>query len=83
MKKLSIVLAILFFCASGVFADEIVNTANQDIVVEDNKAVFTIQKQPNDENSMQKQDVKRNWFCIVIQINGKIKDFDITNSDNK
>ena len=76
MKKIAFILGLLLFCSQTVFADEVVNTANQDIVIEDNKAVFTIQKQPNDENSMQKQDVKRNWFCIVIQINGKIKDSD-------
>lgn len=78
MKKLAFILGLLLFCSQTVLADEVVNTANQDIVIEDNKAVFTIQKQPNDENSMQKQDVKRNWFCIVIQINGKIKDIDTT-----
>ena len=76
MKKIAFILGLLLFCSQTVLADEVVNTANQDIVIEDNKAVFTIQKQPNDENSMQKQDVKRNWFCIVIQINGKVKDSD-------
>ena len=81
MKKLSIILALLFFCTQVVFANEVINTANQDIVIEDNKAVFTIQKQPNDENSMQKQEVKRNWFCIVIQVNGKVKDIDANISD--
>ena len=78
MKKFCIVLALLFICTHIVFAEEAINSANQDIVLEDNKAVFAIQKQPNDENSMQKQDVKRNWFCIVIQVNGKVKDNDTT-----
>lgn len=83
MKKLAFILGLLLFCSQVVFAGEVVNTANQDIVIEDNKAVFTIQKQPNDENSMQKQDVKRNWFCIVIQINGKVKDFDTSLQNRK
>ena len=72
MKKISIILSLLLFCGKIVLADEVqpAQTAN------DNKAVVTVQKQPAKEN---KQQVKNNWFCIVIQVNGKIKDNDITN----
>ena len=72
MKKLSILLIALLFCSQIVLADEVqpAQTAN------DNRAVVTVQKQPAKEN---KQQVKNNWFCIVIQVNGKIKDSDITN----
>ena len=72
MKKLAIILSLLLFCGQIVLADEVqpTQTAN------DNRAVVTVQKQPAKEN---KQQVKNNWFCIVIQVNGKIKDSDITN----
>lgn len=72
MKKLAIILSLLLFCGQIVLADEVqpAQTAN------DNRAVVTVQKQPAKEN---KQQVKNNWFCIVIQVNGKIKDSDITN----
>ena len=40
--------------------------------VNDNRVVAAIQKQPSKAN---KQEAKRNWFCIVIQINGKVKDY--------
>lgn len=57
----------LLFIATATFAEE------QTTKLEDNKAVISIQKQPTTEQSAQKQDVKRNWFCIVIQVNGKIQ----------
>lgn len=74
MKKLAIILGLLFLCGNSVFADEI--TANQEIISDSNKAVFSIQKQPVDEKSTQKQDVKKNWFCVIIQVNGKIADLE-------
>ena len=40
----------------------------------DNKAVIAIQKTPSSAKADQKQKVKNNWFCIVIQINGKIQE---------
>ena len=39
----------------------------------DNKAVLSVQKQPF-SGSVPKQSVKNNWFCVVIQINGKVLD---------
>lgn len=74
MKKLSILLSLLLFCSATVMADEVEATANQETNLEGNKAVVSVQKQPTDENSKQKQDVKNNWFCIVIQVNGKALD---------
>lgn len=76
MKKLIIALGIIFFCAQSVFANDNQIQANQDINIEDNKAVVTVQKQPTNAESMQKQAVKNNWFCIIIQVNGKIKNTD-------
>lgn len=78
MKKLIIALGIIFFCAQSVFANDNQIQANQDINIEDNKAVVTVQKQPTNAESMQKQVVKNNWFCIVLQVNGKIKDSNTT-----
>ena len=79
MKKLAIILSLLLFCGQIVLADEVQSNANQTQTIDTNKAVITVQKQPTDEKSAQKQNVKNNWFCIVIQVNGKIKDSDITN----
>lgn len=68
MKKLfNIMLALLFFCAQTVLADEI--QAEQ--AANDNRAVIAVQKQPAKDN---KQEVKNNWFCIILQVNGKVKD---------
>lgn len=71
IRILSIFLSLLFFCPSIVFADEVPTNADQEINIEQNKAVVSIQKQPMNENSLQKQKVKNNWFCIIIQVNGK------------
>lgn len=75
MKKLAVILGLLLLCGNSVLADEVTN-ANQEIVSDSNKAVISIQKQPIDEKSTQKQDVKKNWFCVIIQVNGKIADID-------
>lgn len=74
MKKLAIILSLMFFCGQTVFANNMADNANQEINIEDNKAVVSVQKQPIDDKSAQKQSVKNNWFCIVVQVNGKIKD---------
>ena len=37
----------------------------------DNRASISVQKQPALENS-QRQSVKNNWFCIIVQVNGKV-----------
>ena len=79
--KFKVTLAFTGFCASLkrfssgrtkiTFAEEM---ANQEIEVNDNKAVVMVQKQPTQATSTQKQAVKNNWFCIVIQVNGKIQE---------
>ena len=73
MKKLSIILSLLLFCSQAVFADEAQTAKNQAQTIEDSKAVISVQKQPNYDHN-QKQNVKNNWFCIVVQVNGKVLD---------
>lgn len=63
---------VLTFCCQSVLADEIMT--NQDVKVENNKAMIKVQKQPASPSSQQKANVKSNWFCVVIQVNGKVKD---------
>ena len=74
MKKLSIILSLLLFCSSGVFADEV--TPQQ--TVKNEQAYFTanLQKQPQD--GKQKQGITNHFtfFTINVQVNGKIKDSD-------
>lgn len=72
MKKLLLLPLMLMFLLSNISFAEETQQANQELNTEDNKAVIMVQKQPKDEVSTQKQDVKRNWFCIVIQVNGKV-----------
>lgn len=74
-KPMKVIAKAVLLCllALPVVAEE----ANQAITLEDNKAVITVQKQPNDEKSTQKQDVKRNWFCIIVQVNGKVMDLQV------
>jgi len=69
VKKGIIAVFIAFVAIHSCYAEEL--QANQDVILENNKAVIAIQKQPVDEKSKQNQDVKNNWFCIVIQVNGK------------
>lgn len=81
MKKLAILLALLLFCGESVFAAETAIAAPEQNFSE-NKAVVAVQKQPATENT-QKQGVKNNWFCIVVQVNGKIDDISRTVPDTK
>lgn len=55
-------------------AEELSKQPEQKFV--DNKAVISVQKQPATENT-QKQGVRNNWFCIVVQVNGKVLDSSI------
>lgn len=72
MKKFAIMLGLLLFCCQAVLAEEV--TTNKPIQnFEDNRATVAFQKHPTTENT-QKQSVKNNWFCIVLQINGKVLD---------
>lgn len=73
MKKLAIILSLLFFSSTIVFADEVL--PQQDI--KNDQAYFTgnLQKQPEKE-SKQKIGNHFSFFVVNIQINGKIKDSD-------
>ena len=71
MKKVLSIFAVLLMFSNITFAEEM---ANQEIEVNDNKAVVMVQKQPTQATSTQQQAVKNNWFCIVIQVNGKIQE---------
>ena len=84
MKKLALILAILFFCAQVVFATEnlaestdtnniVSDKAIQIIEMEDNKINVIVMKQPLNEKSNQKIVLKRNWLGVYVQINGKVK----------
>ena len=65
MKKiLMLTLTAFVFCCQSVLAD-VVKTEQS---FKDNKAVIAIQKQPATEN-FQKQSVKNNRFCVVVQVN--------------
>lgn len=76
MKKLlNILFVMCIFCTLPAFCEEV----NSKQVVNDNRATITIQKQPTMEQG-QKQEAKQNKWCIIIQVNGKIKNID---ADNK
>lgn len=68
MKKLSIILGILLVCGQIVFADEVMPEQSAN----DNRATIAVQKQPAKEQ--QKQEIKQNKWCIIIQVNGKVKE---------
>lgn len=68
MKKLSIILGLLFLCSTGVFADP-----QQTITNENGYALVNIEKAPASENKQQIKNTK-SWFCINVIINGKVKD---------
>lgn len=74
MKKL-ILVSVLLLLGTVAYCQD---TQTQDI--QNNKAVVNIQKQPTGETSKQKQDVKSNWFCVVVQVNGKVP-FDKSDKD--
>ena len=78
MKKLCIILGLLL-CSQAVFADDTEavtedNTAaNQEITATENKVVIAVQKCPLNENANQKITLKKNWFVVFVQVNGKVK----------
>ena len=77
MKQILLVLGVFALCSLplSVKANEEISTQTAD----DNRALVAVQKQPSKDN---KQQANRNWFCIVIQVNGKVKDSD-TSDINK
>ena len=74
-KIFKILIALCIFCTLPAFCEEI----NSEQVVNDNRATIAIQKQPTTEQG-QKQEAKQNKWCIIIQVNGKIKNIE---ADNK
>lgn len=76
MKNLlKLFIAMCIFCTLPAFCEEV----NLEQIVNDNRATIAIQKQPTMEQG-QKQEAKQNKWCIIIQVNGKIKNID---ADNK
>lgn len=85
MKKLTAFYVFLFMCfAPAVFAadenaapvaadDAEIQKAEQIIEMTENKVILNIQKQPLNENSSQRIILKKNWFIVNVQVNGKVK----------
>ena len=73
MKQILLVLGVFALCSLplSVKATEETTLEVPSQVADDNRALLTVQKQPAKEN---KQQANRNWFCIVVQVNGKVKD---------
>ena len=69
MKKLLSFLIIINFMLP-VMAEEGVNAIQPEQKFDDNRASISVQKQPALENT-QRQSVKNNRFCIIVQVNGK------------
>lgn len=69
MKNLIIISTILLL-GIPVFAEEVQQPAQE---AENNTATIAIQKQPATE-STHKQGIRQNKWCIIIQVNGKVKE---------
>lgn len=61
MKKLLLFSILMLLCGSTVFANETI-IAKQDIVIENNKAVLSLQKQPLDEKTEQNKMLRKIGF---------------------
>lgn len=76
MKKIAIVLGLLFFCCESVFAAD-TGAVIPEQSVENNQSYFTanIQKQPQAKGS--KQGIKNHFtfFTININVNGKVLNY--------
>lgn len=75
MKKILAVLTALLVCSNlQCTANELDSAqAQQFVEMTNNKVVVNVQKQPLNENSNQSIVLKKNWFVVNIQINGKVK----------
>lgn len=74
MKQLFLILGVFAICSlplSAKATEEVVLEVTPSQIADDNRAILTVQKQPAKEN---KQQANRNWFCIVVQVNGKVTD---------
>lgn len=75
MKKILAALTVLLVCSNlQCTANEPDSTqAQQFVEMTNNKVVVNVQKQPLNEYSNQSIVLKKNWFVVNIQINGKVK----------
>jgi len=74
MKKVLSILGIVsLFLGNVCFAEETA-IATQMVEVEKSGGVFAIQKQPVTSNTTQHIKVSKCGLCIIININGKVKD---------
>lgn len=64
-------MVLVALCSNVSFAE---NQAEQVVTSEQNNAVISVQKQPLSEQPKQGVDAKRNWFCVIVQVNGKTLD---------
>jgi len=82
MKKIAIVLGLLFFCCESVFATDAGAVAPEQSV-ENNQSYFTanIQKQPQEKGS--KQGIKNSFTFFTININNNGKVFNYTLPDKE
>lgn len=74
MKQLLLILGVFAICSlplSVKATEEVALEVTPSQVADDNRALLTVQKQPAKGN---KQQANRNWFCIVVQVNGKVTD---------
>lgn len=76
MKRLAIILGLLFFCSASVFADD-TDTVSPEQGVQNDQTYFTanIQKQPQEKGN--KQGIKNHFtfFTININVNGKVLNY--------
>ena len=76
MKKIAILLGLLFFCCESVFAAD-TGAVIPEQSVENNQSYFTanIQKQPQEKGC--KQGIKNHFtfFTININVNGKVLNY--------
>ncbi len=83
MKKL-LAIAILLLCTSAVFGqeknDDKEYTSTQDMKFDKNIVSVIVQKQPLAYEHSQNSVIKHNWFCVIVQVNGKIRVNPMTNT---
>ena len=82
MKKIAILLGLLFFCCESVFAAD-TGAAIPEQSVENNQSYFTanIQKQPQEKGC--KQGIKNHFtfFTININVNGKVLNYTLPDKE--
>lgn len=89
MKKVllaSVLLNVLIGLSMNVYAEDLTglnNVPTQVIEIEKSGAVAILQKQPTNEKQTQVIKVKKAGGFLLIQINGKVKDFDTSLQNRK